>query len=53
MLVADLHEAGLRVQVRHGHGASLLVCIRVPRDRLGKLIHKSRFVGAVEVVTAY
>ncbi|KAJ5667777.1 uncharacterized protein N7477_006347 [Penicillium maclennaniae] len=41
-LVSDLHEAGLRLQVRHGHGQSLLVCIRVPRDHLGQMIHKSR-----------
>ncbi|KAJ5101337.1 hypothetical protein NUU61_003559 [Penicillium alfredii] len=41
-LLHDLNEAGLRVQVRHGHGASLLVCIRVPRDHLGNMIHKSR-----------
>ncbi|KAJ5960684.1 uncharacterized protein N7479_007834 [Penicillium vulpinum] len=41
-LIHDLSEAGLRVQVRHGHGAALLVCIRVPRDHLGNLVHQSR-----------
>lgn len=41
-LVDDLHEAGLRLQVRHGHGTSLLVFIRVPRNHLGQMIHKSR-----------
>ncbi|KAJ6022726.1 hypothetical protein N7499_008041 [Penicillium canescens] len=41
-LIHDLSEAGLRVQVRHGHGTSLLVCIRVPRDHLGNLVHQSR-----------
>ncbi|KAJ5624817.1 hypothetical protein N7510_001126 [Penicillium lagena] len=41
-LIHDLTEAGLRVQVRHGHGASLLVCVRVPRDQLGRMIHKAR-----------
>lgn len=41
-LVNDLTEAGLRVQVRHGHGSSLLLCLRVPRDRLGNMIHQSR-----------
>ncbi|CEJ61557.1 hypothetical protein PMG11_10088 [Penicillium brasilianum] len=41
-LVHDLTEAGLRVQVRHGHGSALLVCIRVPRDHLGKMVHQSR-----------
>ncbi|CAI7617512.1 unnamed protein product [Penicillium glandicola] len=41
-LIHDLGEAGLRVQVRHGHGAALLVCIRVPRDHLGNLVHQSR-----------
>ncbi|KAJ5594668.1 uncharacterized protein N7459_000876 [Penicillium hispanicum] len=41
-LVDDLTEAGLHVQARHGHGAALLVCIRVPRDHLGKMIHQSR-----------
>ncbi|KAJ5130047.1 uncharacterized protein N7515_006086 [Penicillium bovifimosum] len=42
MLISDLKEAGLRVQVRHGHSAALLVCIRVPRDHLGNLVHQSR-----------
>ncbi|CAG7973245.1 unnamed protein product [Penicillium salamii] len=41
-LISDLSEAGLRVQVRHGHGSALLVCIRVPRDHLGNLVHQSR-----------
>ncbi|KAJ5943826.1 hypothetical protein N7516_003994 [Penicillium verrucosum] len=41
-LIHDLSEAGLRVQVRHGHGEALLVCIRVPRDHLGNLVHQSR-----------
>ena len=41
-LIHDLNEAGLRVQVRHGHGEALLVCIRVPRDHLGNLVHQSR-----------
>ncbi|KAJ5835276.1 hypothetical protein N7447_001302 [Penicillium robsamsonii] len=41
-LINDLSEAGLRVQVRHGHGQAVLVCIRVPRDHLGNLIHQSR-----------
>jgi hypothetical protein len=42
-LVHDLTEAGLRVQIRHGHGSALLVCIRVPRDHLGKMVHQSRY----------
>ncbi|KAJ5152676.1 uncharacterized protein N7482_009154 [Penicillium canariense] len=41
-LIHDLTEAGLRVQVRPGHGSALLVCIRVPRDHLGKMVHQSR-----------
>ncbi|THC96081.1 hypothetical protein EYZ11_004454 [Aspergillus tanneri] len=41
-LINDLEEAHLQTQVRHGHGSSLLVCIRVPRDHLGKMIHQSR-----------
>ncbi|KAJ5691884.1 hypothetical protein N7462_001307 [Penicillium macrosclerotiorum] len=41
-LIHDLSEAGLSVQVRHGHGSSLLICIRIPRDHLGKMIHQSR-----------
>ncbi|KAK9242051.1 calcium-activated chloride channel-domain-containing protein [Lipomyces tetrasporus] len=41
-LIHDLTEAGLRVQVHHGHGSALLVCIRVPRDHLGKMVHQSR-----------
>ncbi|OJJ88700.1 anoctamin family protein [Aspergillus glaucus CBS 516.65] len=41
-LIDDLHQAGLYTQVRHGHGNSLLVCVKVPRDLLGNMIHKSR-----------
>ncbi|PYH99787.1 plasma membrane stress response protein [Aspergillus ellipticus CBS 707.79] len=41
-LIQDLEEAHLQVQVRHGHGPSLLVCIRVPPDLLGNLVYKSR-----------
>ncbi|KAF7715478.1 Uncharacterized protein PECH_007093 [Penicillium ucsense] len=41
-LVQSLTNAGLRVQVRHGHGSSLLVCIHVPRDQLGRMVHQSR-----------
>ncbi|KAI9375553.1 calcium-activated chloride channel-domain-containing protein [Aspergillus egyptiacus] len=41
-LLQDLHEAHLETQVRHGHGASLLVFIRVPCMHLGKLVHESR-----------
>lgn len=40
----DLTEAGLRVQVRHGYGPALLVCIHVPRDHLGKMVQQSRYV---------
>lgn len=42
-LIHDLNQAGLCTQVRHGHGNSLLVCIKVPRDLLGNMIHKSRY----------
>lgn len=41
-LIHDLHEAHLETQVRHGHGASLLVFIRVPRLHLGSLVYQSR-----------
>lgn len=41
--MTDLSEAGLRVQVRHGHGKAVLLCIRVPRDHLGKMVHQSRY----------
>ncbi|EAW13470.1 anoctamin family protein [Aspergillus clavatus NRRL 1] len=41
-LIHDLEEANLQTQVRHGDGASLLVCVRVPRDHLGHMIHESR-----------
>ncbi|KAL5045922.1 hypothetical protein BDW71DRAFT_197935 [Aspergillus fruticulosus] len=41
-LIRDLEEAHLETQVRPGHGASLLVFIRVPRMHLGRLIHQSR-----------
>ncbi|KAL2832528.1 calcium-activated chloride channel-domain-containing protein [Aspergillus cavernicola] len=41
-LIHDLHEAHLETQVRHGHGASVLIFIRVPRAYLGNLVHQSR-----------
>ncbi|OGM44725.1 plasma membrane stress response protein (Ist2) [Aspergillus bombycis] len=41
-LIKDLQEAKLQVQVRPGYGASLLLCIRVPRDHLGNMVYKSR-----------
>ncbi|KAL4912745.1 calcium-activated chloride channel-domain-containing protein [Aspergillus aurantiobrunneus] len=41
-LIHDLHEAHLETQVRHGHGASLLVFIRVPRMHLGSMVYQSR-----------
>ncbi|KAL4814951.1 calcium-activated chloride channel-domain-containing protein [Aspergillus spinulosporus] len=41
-LIRDLEGAHLETQVRPGHGASLLVFIRVPRMHLGRLVHQSR-----------
>ncbi|KAL3448384.1 calcium-activated chloride channel-domain-containing protein [Aspergillus insuetus] len=41
-LLKDLNEANLETQVRHGHGASLLVFIKAPRHHLGNLVHQSR-----------
>ncbi|KAL4902682.1 hypothetical protein BDW74DRAFT_56486 [Aspergillus multicolor] len=41
-LLADLHAAHLETQVRHGHGSSLLIFIKVPRMHLGRLVHQSR-----------
>lgn len=52
-LINDLHEAGLRTQVRHGYGNSLLVCVRVPRDHLGNMIHKSRYASLPSDIYRY
>ncbi|PKX93403.1 anoctamin family protein [Aspergillus novofumigatus IBT 16806] len=41
-LIHDLKAAQLQIQVRHGYGSSLLVCVRVPRDYLGRMIQESR-----------
>ncbi|KAF9886362.1 hypothetical protein FE257_011507 [Aspergillus nanangensis] len=41
-LIHDLEEAHCLTQVRHGYGASLLVCIHVPREHLGNMVYKSR-----------
>ncbi|KAL2866952.1 anoctamin family protein [Aspergillus lucknowensis] len=41
-LLRDLDDAHLETQVRHGHGASLLVFIRVPSAHLGSLVYHSR-----------
>lgn len=42
-LIHELEEAGLRTQVRHGPGnSSLLVFIRVPRNRLENMMYNSR-----------
>lgn len=43
-LIHELESAGFQTQVRHGYGASLLVCIRFPRDLLGNMVHKARYV---------
>ncbi|KAJ5767546.1 hypothetical protein N7533_000129 [Penicillium manginii] len=50
-LMADLTEAGLRVQIRHGHGKALLVCIRVPRDHLGTMVQQSRVKDWMYAIT--
>lgn len=44
-MIHDLKGAQLQIQVRHGHGASLLVCVRVPRDHLGRMIYASRYLA--------
>lgn len=41
-LIRDIESAGFQTQVRHGYGASLLVCIRFPRDLLGSMIYRAR-----------
>lgn len=41
-LIEDLHDASLRVQVRRGDNATLLVFIHVPRNHLGQMIQKSK-----------
>ncbi|GES59905.1 plasma membrane stress response protein [Aspergillus terreus] len=41
-LIHDLEEAHCQTQVRHGYGASILVCVHVPREHLGNMVHKSR-----------
>lgn len=41
-LIHNLKAAQLQIQVRHGYGSSLLVCVRVPRDHLGRMIYESR-----------
>lgn len=51
-LIHDLEEANLQTQVRHGHGSSLLVFIRVPRDHLGKMVHQSRYATFVVSIAA-
>jgi anoctamin-10 len=42
-LIHNLKAAQLQIQVRHGYGSSLLVCVRVPRDHLGRMIYESRY----------
>ncbi|RMJ28861.1 stress response protein Ist2 [Aspergillus sp. HF37] len=42
VLIRDIESAGFQTQVRHGYGASLLVCIRFPRDLLGSMIYRAR-----------
>ncbi|OJJ50663.1 hypothetical protein ASPZODRAFT_55785 [Penicilliopsis zonata CBS 506.65] len=41
-LIQQLEDAHLHTQVRPGNDTSLLVFIRIPRDRLGVMIHESR-----------
>lgn len=41
-LIHHLEGRGLQTQVRHNHGQSLLVVIRVPRNLLGNEVYRSR-----------
>ncbi|KAI4765437.1 putative plasma membrane stress response protein [Aureobasidium sp. EXF-3400] len=41
-LIRDIEAFGLEAEVRHGHGATLLTLIRIPRNKLGNEVYRSR-----------
>jgi anoctamin-10 len=41
-LIRDIDAFGLEAEVRHGHGATLLTLIRIPRNKLGNEVYRSR-----------
>ncbi|KAI4726691.1 putative plasma membrane stress response protein [Aureobasidium sp. EXF-10728] len=41
-LIHDIESFGLEAEVRHGHGATILVVIRIPRNKLGNEVYRSR-----------
>ncbi|KEQ78134.1 hypothetical protein M436DRAFT_60067 [Aureobasidium namibiae CBS 147.97] len=41
-LIRDIEAFGLEAEVRHGHGTTLLTLIRIPRNKLGNEVYRSR-----------
>ncbi|KAG9565461.1 putative plasma membrane stress response protein, partial [Aureobasidium melanogenum] len=41
-LIRDIEAFGLEAEVRHGYGTTLIILIRVPRNKLGNEVYRSR-----------
>ncbi|KAG9516607.1 putative plasma membrane stress response protein, partial [Aureobasidium melanogenum] len=41
-LIRDIEAFGLEAEVRHGYGTTLIILIRIPRNKLGNEVYRSR-----------
>ncbi|THW39689.1 putative plasma membrane stress response protein [Aureobasidium pullulans] len=41
-LIRDIEAFGLETEVRHGYGTAVLVLVRIPRNKLGNEVYRSR-----------
>ncbi|KAK6004902.1 hypothetical protein QM012_007681 [Aureobasidium pullulans] len=41
-LIRDIETFGLETEVRHGYGTTLIILIRIPRNKLGNEVYRSR-----------
>lgn len=44
-LILTLDEVGLRTEVRHGNGSTLLVFVKAPHELVGNWIYMSRYAN--------
>lgn len=49
-LIHTLDEVGLRTEVRHGNGSTLLVFVKAPRELVGNWIYMSRYATIPHVL---
>lgn len=41
-MIRDIEAFGLEAEVRHGYGTTLIILIRIPRNKLGNEVYRSR-----------